>query len=137
MVSDGGVASAGGDQLLDEGGEWFGEHDGFAAESQVYLVAAGVDVIEGESADCGGLLGVEQDKQASDSIVGFEGVVVQQPAGVLPSGFSVEGAGRAVPSGGGEIQADQLLALGPADEVSRGATLGEARTGYPAIEVAL
>jgi hypothetical protein len=70
LVSDGGVASASGDQVQDEGGEWFGEHDGFTAESQVYLVAAGVDMIEGEPADCGGLLGVEQDEQAGDPVVG-------------------------------------------------------------------
>ncbi|MFL6054730.1 MAG: hypothetical protein ACJ72W_17680 [Actinoallomurus sp.] len=43
----------------------------------MYLVAAGVDVVEGEPADGGGLLGVEQDEQAGDPVIGFEGVVVQ------------------------------------------------------------
>jgi len=38
------VALAGGDQVKDETGEWFGECDGFPAEPQVYFAAAGLDV---------------------------------------------------------------------------------------------
>jgi hypothetical protein len=32
----------------------------------------------------GGPLGVEQDEQAGDAVVWVDGVVVQQPAGLLP-----------------------------------------------------
>ena len=61
LVSGGGVTLAGGDQVKDESGEWFGKCDGFPAEPQVYFAAAGLDVTESEAADGGGLLGVEQD----------------------------------------------------------------------------
>lgn len=54
------VASTG--ALLGEGGEWFGRKNGFTAEVQVYLLAFGLDVVECETADGGGLLRVEQDE---------------------------------------------------------------------------
>ena len=60
---------------------------------------AGVDVVEGESADRGGPLGVEQDEQPGDAVVGLEGVVVQQPAGLCPARLGVDDAGWAVPIG--------------------------------------
>ena len=52
----------------------------------------GENVVESESADRGGGLRVEQHEQARDAVLGLEGVVVQQPAGVDPSGFAVDDA---------------------------------------------
>ena len=101
---------AGGDELQDQGGEGFGEEDRLAAEPEPYLVAAGLDVAEGEPADRGRPLGVEQDEQPGDAVFGFEGAVVQQPAGLFPAGLGVDHAGRAAPSDGGEVQAGQLRA---------------------------
>ena len=77
----------------------FGQDDGFAAEAEPTCLPSVVDVVEGESADRGGPLGVEQDEQAGDAVVGVERVVVQQPAGLLPAGLVVDDAGRAVPIG--------------------------------------
>lgn len=62
MVADHGVAVASTGALLGEGGEWFGRKNGFTAEVQVYLLAFGLDVVECETADGGGLLRVEQDE---------------------------------------------------------------------------
>src|SRR5712691_5999631 len=44
LVSGGGVAVAGGGQVKDEAGERLGQHDGFPAQPQRYLVTAGLDV---------------------------------------------------------------------------------------------
>src|SRR6266702_3802997 len=117
LVSGSGVALAGGGQVKDETGERFGEYDGFPAEPQVYFTAAGLDVTEGKAADGGGLLGVEQDEQSGDPVLGLEGAVVQQLPGLCPAPFGVDDAGGACPPGGREAQAGQLLVAGPADEV--------------------
>ena len=93
LVSGGGVALAGGDQVKDETGERFGEYDRFPAEPQAYFVAAGLDVTEGKAADGGGLLGVEQDEQPGDPVLGLEGAVVQQLPGLFPAPFGVDDAG--------------------------------------------
>src|SRR5205823_8384672 len=121
----------------DEGGEGVGQDDGFAAEPQPHLVFVGVNVVEGEAADRGGPLCVEQDEQPGDAVFGFDGVVVEQPARLLPAGFGVDDAGRAVPFGGGEVEAGQLVPFGPADEVSGLAAAGGLVAGQPRVEVAL
>jgi hypothetical protein len=68
-------------------------------------------------------LRVEQDEQAGEAVGGFDGVVVQQPAGLLPPSLGVYGAGRALPLGCRELQAGQLLPAGPAYEVPGFATM--------------
>jgi len=60
------------------------KHEGFAAQTQPHFVVAALDVVEGEAADRGRPLGVEQHEQAGDTVLGLEGVVVQQPAGLFP-----------------------------------------------------
>jgi hypothetical protein len=54
-----------------------GKNDGLAAQSEGYLVAVGLDLIEGEAADCCWPLCVEEDEQAGDAVFGFEGFVVE------------------------------------------------------------
>lgn len=117
LVADGGVTSSGGDELEDERSERFGHVDGLTSEVDLHLVAAGVDVVEGEAADRGGPLGVEEYEQAGDAVFGFDGVVVEQTACLFPAGFGVDDAGGAAPSGGGELQAGQFLVVGPQHEV--------------------
>src|SRR5664279_6304147 len=80
-------------------------------------VFVGVNMIEGQAADRGRPLGVEQNEQPGDAVLGFGSVVVQQSAGVLPAGLAVDDAVRAIPSGGSEIETGQLMPFGPADEV--------------------
>ena len=123
--------------LQDQGVERFGEDDRLAAQPDPDLVAAGLDVAEGEAADRGRPLGVEQDEQPGDAVLGFEGVVVQQPACLFPAGLGVDDAGRAAPSDGREVQAGQLLLAGPADEVPRVGAVGGLRAGQPCLQVAL
>jgi hypothetical protein len=62
---------------------------------------------------------------------------VEEPPGLVPAGLSIEGAGRAVPSGGGEVHAGVLAAPGSAHEVPGRALAGGARGGHPGVQVAL
>jgi Thiolase, C-terminal domain len=78
LVAEGGVAVAGCDELEDEFGERFGQHDRFAAEPKPYLVFVVVDVLEGEAGDRIGPLGVEMDEQPGDAVGGVDAVVVEQ-----------------------------------------------------------
>jgi hypothetical protein len=54
LVAEGGVAVAGCDELEDEFGERFGQHDRFAAEPKPYLVFVVVDVLEVRRATAAG-----------------------------------------------------------------------------------
>ena len=100
-VADGGVSATGRDDREDKRGDGFGQHDGLVAEPETDLPGAGVDVVDGEAADRGRPLGVEQDEQAGDAVFGFDGVVVQQPPGLVPSGLGVDDTAGTVPSDGG------------------------------------
>jgi hypothetical protein len=81
LVADGRVAPSGGGQPQDQRVYWPGQGEGLAAELDAYLAVSGVEVAEGELADRRGCLGVEQDEQPGDAVLGLERVVVQpQPA---------------------------------------------------------
>lgn len=136
-VADGGVPVPGRDDLPGQGIEGFGEHDGLVAETQAFFVVAGVDVMEGEAADRRRCLGVEEDEQAGEAVFGFEGVVVDQPAGLPPPGFGVDHPGWSAPADGCEVQSGELVPFGPADEVSRVGAVACLRGGQPCVQVAL
>jgi hypothetical protein len=123
--------------MADEVGEWFGEDDGFAAQMDPYSEFIGVDVVEGEAADGGRPLGVEETEQPGDAVFGFECVVVEQLAGLFPSSFGIDEAGWAAPADGSEVEAGQFLFLGPADEVPDVPAVGGVFIGQPGIQVAL
>ncbi len=131
LVTECGVSVAGGGELEDERAEWLGQDDGLAAEPEPYLLPGGVDVVEGQAADRGGPLGVEEQEQVGDAVLGFDGVVVEQAPGVVPSGLGAGDAAWPVPPGGGEVEAGQFLAPGPADEVPGLAAMGGAVAGQP------
>lgn len=127
LITEGGVPSSGGDEALDQCVDRFGQHDGLASEAQACVGVAGFDVVEGESADRGGGLRVEDNEQSGDAILRLKVIVVEQPTCLLPACLSVDLTGRSVPTDGGELQGRQLLLVGPADEVAclgRGATAG-------------
>jgi hypothetical protein len=66
----------------------FREFDGLAAEAQPNCMIIDVDVVDSESADRCGPLGVEQDEQTGDPIFELEGAVVQKSAEFgVPNGF--------------------------------------------------
>ena len=88
------MPAAGRYQLQDQGVEGLGEDGRLAAGPDPHLVTSGLDVAEGELADCGWPLGVEQDEQPGNAVFGFERAVVQQPAGLFLSGLGVDHAGR-------------------------------------------
>jgi hypothetical protein len=108
------------------------------AEAELDGVAAGVDVVEGESADRRESLGVEQHQQPGDAVVGVETVVVEQPFGLLPALLLIQRLGWAGPSGGREAQVG-VDALGdrPAHEVADLGPVAGAVTGQPGFEVGL
>ncbi len=103
------MSVAGGDELTGQAGQGLGEEHGLAAEAEPYFVVAELDVAEGEPADRGRPLCVEQHEEPGEAVFGFERGVVEQPAGVAPAGLGVEDLGRAAPFGGGEVQAGQFL----------------------------
>ena len=62
---------------------------------------------------------------------------MEQPACLCPAGLGVDDAGRAAPSGGGEVQAGQFLFPGPADEVPGFAAPGGLVAGDPGVQIVL
>ncbi|HWG62811.1 MAG TPA: hypothetical protein VG253_13970 [Streptosporangiaceae bacterium] len=95
------------------------------------------DVAGGQPADPDGRLGVEQDEEAGQAVAGADGVIVEQPAGGVPAGLLVEGAGRARPAGGGEDEAGETLAGGPPDEMACFLAVGRLAARQPSFEVTL
>jgi hypothetical protein len=73
-----------------------GQDQWLGSEPQPYFVVAAFEVLEGEPADRGEALGVEQHEQPGDPVFGFDGVVVHQPAGLVPAGLGVDAAGGAI-----------------------------------------
>ena len=70
------MAATPGEEAGDQAGEWFGQCYGFMSEPELYSTVGGLDMLEGEAADRGGGLRVEEHKQASDPVDGVEGVIV-------------------------------------------------------------
>jgi hypothetical protein len=112
VAADGGVAVPVGQKVACETGEGFGKQDWFGAEADVYLVG-GLEVVGGQAADVGSALGVEQDQQSGNSVLGLDGVVVQQPAGLFPPGFGVDDAGWSTPNGSRRSPAGSASVGGP------------------------
>ena len=62
---------------------------------------------------------------------------MDQAAGLLPPGFGVDHSGWSAPPDGCEVQPGELVAFGPADEVSRAGAVAYLRGGQPCFQVAL
>ena len=118
LVAETGVAVAGSDELADEGVDGCGQYDGLTAEPEPDLLFVGVNVVEGEAADRGGALGVEENEQPGDAILGFDGVVMEQTTGLFPAGLGVDDAAGSVPADRGEVKIGNLLGFCPSDDVS-------------------
>jgi len=54
------------------------------------VIVAGVDAGEGEAADRGGGLCVEEHEEAGDAVFDVDGLVAQQPTGLVPACFGVD-----------------------------------------------
>ena len=131
------MTATSGDEAGDQAGEQLGQCHGFAAEPKAHFAVGGLDMLEGEAADRGGGLCVEEHEQAGDPVDGIDGMVVQQAPGLCPAGLGVDGTGWAVPSGCGEVQAGQLVSSGPAHEVPGFAAVAGLVAGQPGVEVRL
>jgi hypothetical protein len=70
------VAATSGDEVDDQSGERLGQCYGFAAEPQAHFAVGGLGMLEGQAADRGGGLCVEEHEQARDPVDGVDGVVV-------------------------------------------------------------
>ena len=90
MAAECSVASAVGDEVEDESGERFGEDHRVAVEAQSDAIVAGVDAGEGEVADRGGGLCVEEHEEAGDAVFDVGGLVAQQPTGLAQRAFWVD-----------------------------------------------
>jgi hypothetical protein len=76
LVAERGVAATSGEEVDDLASERLGECYGFASEPEVDLAVGGLDMFEGEAADRGWGLCVEEHEQAGDPVDGVDGVVV-------------------------------------------------------------
>ena len=93
-VADGGFSATVRHDREGKRGNGFGQHDGLVAETDEDPLVTGVDVVDGEAADRGRPLGVEQHEQAGEAVFGFDRVVVEQPPSLVPAGLGVDDAGR-------------------------------------------
>ena len=75
------------------------------------------------------LASLRTSSEAGDSVGGFDGVLVQEPAALVPAGLGVDGAAGAVPSGGWELQAGELVPVGPAHKVTGFAAMASVIAG--------
>jgi hypothetical protein len=60
-----------------------GQDDGLAAEPDAHLGVCGLDVAEGEAADCRGSLSIEEDDKPGEAVFGLEAGL--SAAGLPPS----------------------------------------------------
>ncbi|MCC9710606.1 hypothetical protein E4N62_38445, partial [Streptomyces sp. MNU76] len=90
--ADLGLAAAGRDEIADQAGQRCGENDRRCAERDRDGVAVDVHVPDGELADGGDLLRVEDQQQSRDAVRGRQCVVAEQAAGVGPAFLAVDGA---------------------------------------------
>ncbi len=97
----------------------------------------GFDVDDRHPADRSRCLGVKQNEQTGQPVIGLEAVVVQQAARDVPAVLVIEGSGRAHPAVGADADTGQLVPMGPSDEVSRRPTMCRGGVGEPSIEVAV
>jgi len=101
-------------------------------------VGGDVEVCSPESADAAECLSVEQDEQAGDAVGGGQGVVVQEPSGVLPSlvgrlyRAELPGGCR----GGRQSSCQVVLPLRPGEEHGQ-QPMGSYAGGQPVVEVGL
>jgi hypothetical protein len=70
-------AGSGGDEFAGQRAERFGYLDGPVAESYPHAVVGDLHMAEGEPADVGGVLGVENHEQPGDAVGQVDGVVMQ------------------------------------------------------------
>ena len=121
-----------------EGGQRLGQHHGHRPEAEPDRAVAGVEVVEGEAADRRGPLGVKQYQQPCDAVAGAEGIVVQQPPGLLTAPVLIKRPGGTGPPGGGELQvAVDAAGDRPADEVTGFGFAGCVRADQPCVQVGL
>lgn len=71
LVAERGVAATSGGEVDDQAGEWFGQRYGFVAEAEAHWVFGGLHILEGEAADRGGGLRVEEHEQPATRSTGL------------------------------------------------------------------
>ncbi|MFC9183377.1 hypothetical protein ACFTZJ_22220 [Streptomyces globisporus] len=126
------------DELQDKGvqGWWQPERRFVDAQCDTVLVVQ--DVVGGQAAGSGGSLAVEQDHQAGDTVLGLEGVVIEELAGDLPSFVGIERAvGDPMGPGGDADPEGELAADGPGDERTGGVRALGGFRGEPEVDVFL
>ena len=87
------MALAVGDDIAGQGGDRLGQLDGHPAQLQTNVLGVDVDLLDAHPADRRGALGVEQDEQAREPILGVEVLVVQKPARGVPAMLVIQQLG--------------------------------------------
>lgn len=101
-------------------------------------VPGDVDVVDGELADRGNLLRVEDQQQSSNAIRGGQRVVAEEASCVGPAFLAVDGALRAGPADGAASETVGMAMLyGPADEVAGLVAVAKSGIGHPVFQVGL
>lgn len=136
VAADGGVAESGSDELAQEIVERCRDANRFSSQPQPDLLVGHLDVVDGEFADGRGGLSIEQHQQTGDTVAGVDGVVVQQPTGLIPAGLGVDDAARSAPSVGGMIDLGQFVFASPAYEVAA-VTPKRLSAGQSGVKIAL
>ncbi len=128
---------ASGDKLEHQTGKRFGENYGPGTKAELGLLVAGFHVAEGEAANGRRPLCVKQYEQPGNAVLSADGIVAQQPTGLVPAPFCVESPAGTCPARSRQIQVSELLVGRPAYEVADVAPPGSPTGGEPGIEVAL
>ncbi len=132
------MAAANGDLLEGQLSNGCGQLDRDGAEADADRPVRLLDVVDGETGDRCGPLGVEEQQQSGKAVFGLEGVVVQQASGGGPAGLVVHRLGGAVPPLGREAEVTgDLLGEGPAHEVACLLAKADVVAGHPALKVGL
>jgi hypothetical protein len=82
-------------------------------------------------------LGIEEEKEPCETVLGFEVFVVQEPACDVPAMLVIEWLSGAVPADGGDVDGGELVGASPADEVPGSLAVGGGVVGEPLVEVGL
>jgi len=113
------------------------QDDGHGPEAKPHRPIGGVEAVDGQSGDRRGLLSVEKNEEAGDTVSCVEGVVVKKASGDIPAGVVIGGGGGPLPTIGREDEGGQALLGRPADEVARMVVVDAFSAREPPFEISL
>jgi hypothetical protein len=131
------VALAGGDDGAGQVVDGVGQLDRCLAEGDPNVSVGDGDLVGGEQADGGRALGVEEQQQAGEPIIGVDCGVVQEFSDGSPAVIIVYRVDRAAPASGGQVGGGELVGVGPSDERGGFVAVAAGGIGQPVFEIGL